>query len=472
MLFNSLEYVLFLAICFTAFWTVYRLRALRIGLLLVASYVFYMAWNAEFLVLIVASTVMDYAVALGIHRSKNVATRKLLLCVSLIGNLGLLGLFKYADFGVLAVSDTLSALGIAHQPHFLRLVLPVGISFYTFQTLSYTIDVYRGELQPTKSLLDFATYVAFFPQLVAGPIVRAGELLPQLAQPPSLDEQRASEALSLILKGMIKKIVVADFLASSFIDPIYDAPSAFSSSEILFSTIAYSCQIYADFSGYTDIARGSAKMFGLELPINFRRPYTATGPIEFWRNWHMTLSSWVRDYVYIPMGGSRHSKMRTYANLFFSFMIVGVWHGAGWTFVLFGLFHAITVTLNRVYRDLRGARRRRLVGGQRIGLGFVHFLFFSLHWPLFRSPNLATMREIYLQIWQGPWLPLRVPAGVAVVVGVFLLIHFSSPRLPATMATTIARMPAPAQAAITVGVAAVLMTVAHQHAAPFIYFQF
>ncbi len=471
MLFNSFEYVLFLALAFTAFWALAKARLLRTGLLLGASWLFYMSWNATFIVLIVASTVLDYLVGLGLGRWSRPAARRLLLAASLAGNLGMLCVFKYADFALGAVHEALLAMGVHADPVHLGLILPVGISFYTFQTLSYTIDVYRGRLAPTRSFLDFATFVSFFPQLVAGPIVRASELLPQLGRAPSLDLERAGDAIFRIVKGMSKKVLVADYLAVNLVDRVFEDPAGFGSGEVLLAALGYTCQIYCDFSGYTDIAIGSAKLFGFELPENFRRPYRATGPIEFWRRWHITLSSWIRDYVYIPLGGSRVGRGRTYANLFIAFLITGIWHGAGWTFVVFGLLHAAAVTANRMWRDVTG-REPPAAGRWRWALVALHTAYISLHWPIFRAADLGQLGAFYGRLLDFDFAHVRVPPAVVLLIAATYAAHYLPDGWTDRARARLVALPAPAQAALVAGVSALLMWIGTEQAAPFIYFQF
>jgi len=481
MLFNSLEYVLFLFIVFVLFWGLMAssgwwgatvTKVLRTLLLLFASWLFYMSWNATFIFLIIGSTVLDYFVGLGLARYERHGVRKLLVTCSVLGNLGALGLFKYADFFIGAASDALTASGLEVSPEPLNLVLPVGISFYTFQTLSYTIDVYRGKLEPTRDFLEFATFVAFFPQLVAGPIVRAREFLPQFDREPELDVKRASDAAFLILRGMIKKILIADFLAANFIDRVFDDPGAYSSAEAWLAVFAYTWQLYGDFSGYTDIARGSAKLFGFELPINFRRPFNSTGPIDFWDRWHITLSTWIRDYVYIPLGGSRQGRARSYANLFVAFVLTGIWHGAGWTFVIFGVWHATTVSINRMYRDWRGTDRPKAEGARRWALVLLNLFLFVFHWPMFRSPNVDNMFAMYGRMFAGDWEAFRVTPWVLACLVAVTVVHYTPSRWVDEAREGMARLPLPLQAGIVVALTAVLVWVGKQQAAPFIYFQF
>jgi len=496
MLFNSFDYIVFLVLVFGLFWWLEpstsgfarriaagspaRVRALattRTALLLVASYLFYMSWNAVFILLIIASTLIDYGVGLALGRTEEEGSRKALVTLSLVMNLGMLGLFKYLDFGLVATSQAAGLIGVAFDPELLNLVLPVGISFYTFQTLSYTIDVYRRRIPPHRDVLEFATYVAFFPQLVAGPIVRAKTFLPQFKNLPKLTGEGAQSGIYLIVRGLVKKVAIADFLASSLLDRVWDNPTAFSSGEVWVAVYAYTWQLYGDFSGYTDIARGSARLVGFELPENFDRPFNSTGPIEFWRVWHITLSRWVMDYLYIPLGGSQKGPYRTYANLFASFLIIGVWHGAGWNFVLFGLWHAFGVTLNRAYRQWRASRglsdRPPKGGWKRAVLVLISVHFFVLHWPLFRSPTVENIRLMYTQMFAAnDWASMRVDPWVfAVIVGVGVT-HFC-PRSWVDWFEARARgLPWPVFTVAVVAIAALLMHIAAGQQQPFIYFQF
>ncbi len=335
-----------------------RGRALgRVLILLLVSCVFYHAWAAEqagaykyLLALIVFTIVLDYYLALAIEASRSKAQRRLLLIVSLVSNLGILALFKYADFFLMQV------LGFdrGDLPHPftlpLGLILPAGISFHTFQSLSYTIDVYKGEIKATRSITELATFVLFFPQLVAGPIVRATELLPQLGKLPPFDHVRAADGLHRIVIGLFKKIAIADFLATALADRVFKDPSLYSSAEVALGCYAYAFQIYLDFSAYSDIAIGSAQLLGFELPENFRTPYRSASLQEFWRRWHISLSSWLRDYLYKPLGGNRGGSLLTYRNLILTMLLGGLWHGASWTFIVWGLLHGGGLAVTRAYQ--------------------------------------------------------------------------------------------------------------------------
>lgn len=472
MSFHSLDFVAFLLLVTVVYWRLSH--GAQNWFLLGASYLFYGWIHPWFCLLLGATTLVDWYA--GLRMQAVPEQRRRWLVISVVSNLGMLGFFKYWNFFTANVAEALDRLGLATSLPVLQVVLPVGISFYTFQSLSYSIDVYRGRLRPTPSLRDFALFVSFFPQLVAGPIVRAKEFLWQFGQRPKLSTAGAQTAVYLILRGMVKKVAIADFLATRLIDRVFDNPGAFSSTEVIVAVYAYTWQLYGDFSGYTDIARGSARLLGYELPENFDRPFNTTGPIEFWRNWHITLSRWVQDYIYIPLGGSQKGEGRTYANLFLAFFIIGVWHGAGWTFVIFGLWHATGVTLNRLwraYREKRGLPNTPPKGGwKRALLVFISVHFFVVHWPIFRGNNLANMLDVYEQMFAGDWAPVRVGAWVWAVIFGMAFVHFCPRRWVDGGERRILELPWPLMGVLVAVIGALLMHISAGQAAPFIYFQF
>lgn len=355
MIFSSWLFAAFFLVVFTAYWSL-RTRTSRHILLLVASYIFYMTWNPWLVTLIVGSTLLDYSVALGLEKLPTQRHRKLLLTASILGNLGILVLFKYADFFIVSLRTMLESAGIHTNLSTLSLILPVGISFYTFQTLSYTIDVYRREIPATRSLIDFALFVAFFPQLVAGPIVRASDFLPQLATVKRFNWDRLSSATVLFLIGLTKKVLIADNLAT-LVDPVFAQPERYVTRDLWIAMFCYGGQIFCDFSGYTDMAIAVARAMGFDLCENFRSPYLATSLPDFWRRWHISLSTWLRDYLYIPLGGSRFSRWLTYRNLMITMLLGGLWHGASWTFVVWGAIHGLALAVTKRINELRSATR-------------------------------------------------------------------------------------------------------------------
>ena len=339
MLFNSFEFICFFPIVFILYWLLKKSQYQNI-LLTVASYVFYGWWDWRFLFLIAFSSILDYTLALGIHRSTILKSRKLLLTASIIANIGILGFFKYFNFFIDSFSQLLTSVGISDNYSSLNIILPVGISFYTFQTLSYTIDVYRKKIDAVKNPVTFFTYVSFFPQLVAGPIERSTNLIPQFSNERSFFPKLASDGLRQILWGLLKKVVIADNCAI-VANQIFDSPSNTHSAVLILGMVLFAFQIYGDFSGYSDIAIGTSKLLGIRLMTNFKYPYFAQNISEFWQRWHISLSSWFKDYVYIPLGGNRCSQWKTARNISIVFLLSGLWHGANWTFVAWGAIHAL-----------------------------------------------------------------------------------------------------------------------------------
>lgn len=394
MLFTELNFWAFFALVGLAYLVLPHKAQNR--MLLVASYVFYGAWDWRFLSLILLSTLVDYFLGLRMAAEPVQARRKRLLWGSLAVNLGMLAVFKYFGFFADSFHAMLLGLGYEADPFMLSIVLPVGISFYTFQTLSYTIDIYRKELKPTRDFLDFALFVAFFPQLVAGPIERAKNLLPNIAEPRQLSWEAFSRGAVLCLLGLIKKVVIADGIAPT-VDAVYGAPDP-SRLDILFATWLFAIQIYCDFSGYTDIARGVAKMLGFRLMRNFAQPYFAADPQEFWRRWHISLSSWLRDYLYISLGGNRGGRWRTYRNLMATMTLGGLWHGAAWNFVAWGVYQGALLSLHRMLAGRHGGagegmRRSLTAWGLRILAIAAFFQVVCYGWLLFRATSFAQIAE-------------------------------------------------------------------------------
>lgn len=387
MSFVTLTYAVFLAIVFVAYWTVQR-KTFQNLLLLVASYVFYGWIHPWFCYLIAASTICDFLCGLGIARWRH--RRHLILAISLLVNLGMLAVFKYFNFFAANVHSALDSIGLSTNLMLLEVVLPVGISFYTFQTLSYTIDIWRGLMEPRRNLLDFALFVAFFPQLVAGPIERARRFLPQIETPRHWDWQRFQSAGPLLVSGLLKKMVVADN-AGVYVDQIFmlEDPGPWL---LLVGSIAFAMQILGDFSGYTDIARGTARLIGFELVENFKSPYLAISPSDFWRRWHISLSSWIRDYVYIPLGGSRVAgRFKLLLVTLTTMGLAGLWHGAAWNFVIWGLFHGAILFL---YRFLGFAGRWEPSRWWSRLLAWTVMIFLTLTgWLIFRTPDMGWLLE-------------------------------------------------------------------------------
>ena len=465
MLFNSFAFPVFLAVG----WAVYRLlhtrRLPRLLWLVLISAFFYGCWKPWYLLLIAISTLHSYHAGWRIDRTDDPTVRKRWLILGIAGDLLLLGIFKYGNFSL----ETVEALTGAPMPR-IPAELPVGISFYTFQTLSYTIDLYMGRIQRSKSLLSFTTYVFFFPQLVAGPIVRAREFLPQLVEGgrPRLDKAALGEGIFLILAGLFKKMVLADMLAARIVYPFFDAPANKSTLEALVALWAANFQVYCDFSGYSDVAIGAALLFGFVLPQNFDRPFWSRTPMEHWRRWHISLSTWLKDYLYIPLGGSRKGDLRTDFNLTMTFLLGGLWHGAGWTFVVWGLYNGLLLAGWRRW----GPKKAK----SPLGVALLTFATFNsicfglvfLHTPNF-SEAMAAFGSLFSPT-QAMTPGLLEPVGLGFLVFAAAL-HFTPQSWKETLKQGFAASPAWALGVTIVLVGGVLSLFAGL-ARPFFYFQF
>ena len=462
MFFNSVAFALFLPTVVGAYWL--APRRLRTGVLLLASYVFYGWWDVRFLSLIVISTITDYVVGKRLYAAREDSVRRGWLGLSLFVNLGMLGFFKYWGFFVESASSLLSSIGANPNPPLLEVVLPVGISFYTFQTLSYTFDIYRNRLEPEENLPRFALFVAFFPQLVAGPIERAQRLLPQLRSlPVDFRSIEWGAAATLIVRGLFRKVVIADGLAR-YVNDVFATPGEFGSLAVAVGVLAFSIEIYGDFSGYTDIARGTAKLFGVDLMENFRFPYSARGFSDFWRRWHISLSTWLRDYLYIPLGGNRRGRVRTYANMMTTMLLGGLWHGAGWGFVVWGGLHGLYLATERLWSDRHEHKPLRLPSP-------LVFVVVTLTWIPFRAPSLSHAVDVLAGLF-GPLQGRQLVAAPFIVgaLGIMsLIIDRADDR---GLANPVANLPSFAKG-MAYGAAIVTATVfASRTAVPFIYFQF
>lgn len=403
MLFNSLDFAVFLPLVFILYWFVFknRLKAQNL-LLLIASYIFYGWWDYRFLALIFLSSVIDYGVGILLNNEDKPSKRKLLLTVSITANLGLLAFFKYYNFFLDAFTDSFRLLGYSFEAGRLSIILPVGISFYTFQTMSYSIDVYHRKLKATSNFVDFMAYVSFFPQLVAGPIERAKNLLPQFYAPRKFDYTDAVDGMRQILWGLFKKVIIADH-AAVLVEQMYSNSEALSGSSLLLATFFFAFQIYGDFSGYSDIAIGVAKLFGFQLMQNFAFPYFSRDIAEFWRRWHISLTTWFRDYVYIPLGGSRGSRWKVVRNTLIVFLVSGFWHGANWTFLAWGLLNAIfflPLILTHHHRsNIEIVAKGRLLPSFRDILNILlTFVLVLLAWVFFRASSMHQALQILGEI--------------------------------------------------------------------------
>ncbi|MGB8329786.1 MAG: MBOAT family O-acyltransferase [Polyangiales bacterium] len=475
MLFNSLDYILFLGIAVAGFWLLARHTQLRMFFVFFVSCLFYMAWHPVYIVLILGSTLIDYVVGLRIHATNDEKARKRWLVASLISNFGLLGVFKYFNFASQATADVLNLLFSIEidKPPFLDVLLPVGISFYTFQTLSYTIDIYQRKLEPTRNFVQFAVFVTYFPQLVAGPIVRAAELLPQLQRKIILRDEQVTRGLFLIATGMVKKVAIADYLSVNLVDRVFDQPELYSAAEVLIALYGFTMQIYCDFSGYTDVARGSAKLMGLELPENFDRPYQSASPAEFWRRWHMTLSTWLRDYLYFPLGGSRAGPIRAYWNLWLTMFLIGIWHGASWTFVFYAILQSMAMVLHRFFYR-RAGRTRDTVDTWQVHAFKVfcalQFVVFSR--ILFRATSLENAADITARLGAGTYSIAQISLGIWAMLFLTFVAHYTPRHWFESIELRFKSMPVPAQGVALAAVGFALSIVATSEVVPYIYFQF
>jgi alginate O-acetyltransferase complex protein AlgI len=469
MLFVQPIYLVFFVIVFTAYWSI-RSNRRRKALLLLASYIFYGAWDWRFLSLIWVSTMVDYLVGLQLGRTAAAQPRRLLLALSLVVNLGLLGFFKYFHFFVDSFTDLVNALGLPPPgPTTLNIILPVGISFYTFQTLSYTIDIYRGKLEPTRDLLDLSLFVGFFPQLVAGPIVRAADFLPQLESRRLFSSVDVRWALVLFLVGFFKKVCVSDNIAPA-IDAYFANPQEYTAVSAMVAIALYAIQIYCDFSGYSDMAIASAALLGYRLCLNFDFPLLAPNITEFWRRWHISLSTWLKDYLYISLGGNRKGPRRTMFNVMGTMVLGGLWHGAAWTFVIFGMLHGMALLIHRGWVLLVGERFRSSRGWSLLCCP-ITFYWFCLTLIFFRAQSFSqawiTCRSCLL--FESPGTE-QLALSWLCLAALLLLVHWISYRRFVTEWWR--RGPDWAFACGLGLVVALIMTLVPTTTQPFIYFQF
>jgi D-alanyl-lipoteichoic acid acyltransferase DltB (MBOAT superfamily) len=455
MLLTSGSYLIFLALFFFVYWSLSANRRLSLLVLLLASYYFYALWNPWSLGFLLLISIIDFTNGLCIGAIERHATRKLLLLASVSIDVGCLFIFKYFNFFSSSTAVLLAKFGKPVSPALLNLAMPLGLSFITFRSLSYVIDVYRGTTKPTRSLLEYLTFVAFFPTLIAGPLVRAGQLLPQFRSRQTLTNEDGQRAIFLIMIGVVKKIAIADFLANNLVDRVFDQPQLYSSLETLVAIYGYALQIYCDFSGYTDIAIGSALLLGLKLPENFNSPYRARSLVDFWRRWHITLSDWLRDYLFVSFGGLRKHRFNLYRNVVLTMLIAGLWHGAAWTFVLWGAWHGLGLTVNHLWEARR--RKQKQKARQQWWIRAIcvvaTFHFVCLGWVLFRAGSLRATWEVLARLASLQFSMANVARPVVIVLLFGFVTHWLPQRVFDSASAMWNWLPSPAQAIVILTVA-------------------
>jgi D-alanyl-lipoteichoic acid acyltransferase DltB (MBOAT superfamily) len=465
--FHSAQFALFMLVTLALYWAAARRPVARLVLLLIASQYFYAHWGPRFLPLLWFSTLLDYTCGGAIARSSDPRRRKAFLLAAIVGNLSLLCFFKYWDWAAGGLKLLLGHFGLESPLPVLGLALPVGISFYTFGTLSYSIDSYRGHVKPARTLLDFAVFVSFFPHLVAGPILRAAQFLPQLEHPPALDTARLRSSLYRIGLGLAKKVLLADTLGRLLVDPIYGNPASSTGWMHLLAAEVFVVQIYFDFSAYCDIAIGSARLFGFELPENFNRPYISLSVREFWRRWHMTLSTWLRDYVYFPLGGSRVPEPRVCFNLIVSMVLIGLWHGATVPWLIMGFLQGVAMCVERFLERLRGGRPFATTPGRKLLAWFLTMQFVAISNGFARCDSLEHLGRMFGSFGEvgsiSPW----AWAALAVAAPALLL-----PARPLDrVRDALLALPTPV-IGVALGVVIGVVSALNVGGTPYFYFQF
>jgi alginate O-acetyltransferase complex protein AlgI len=472
MLFPTIDFALFFAGSFVLVWSLNNENLLKKFVLLGLSLAFYASWNWRFVFLILASGAISFFGGLYVDAAKSRPFRQaaLTLCIGL--DLLILVYFKYLNFLVAQILNFAHALSLDPGLAFVDVTLPVAISFLTFHALSYVIDVYRGRVSASRSPLDILLYLSFFPHLVAGPIVRAHEFLPQLQRPARTGDFSLGENLLLILGGLFKKMVIANYLAVRFVDPIFTDPSQFSRVDLIVAAYAYAIQIYCDFSAYTDIAIGVAALFGYRFPQNFNQPYRALGFSDFWRRWHMTLSVWLRDYLYIPLGGNRHGGWATMRNLMITMLLGGIWHGANWTFVIWGAMHGLALTADHRWQRSEAYRRLSGSGAYRTAAWIVTFHFVCFAWIFFRSSSVDDSLEFLGGIWTDNGAAVTVSWVLAPLLLAGAATHLMPEATRRVVGAAFDRQGMPAQIALGFCALYGVLVMAPASSAPFIYFRF
>lgn len=489
MVFNSYTFIVFFIIILILHNLPFSWRAKKINLL-IASYIFYAAWNPPFILLLWLSTVIDFFVGRALYQQENTYKRKLLLVVSLIGNLGMLCFFKYGTFLLENFTTLVNLTGLNYHPAKPNIILPAGISFYTFTTLCYTIDMYKRKSEPVKSMLDFSLFVTFFPHLVAGPIVRPPQLVPQFENPHQASQKQFLNGLFLLCLGLFMKVVLADSLLAPAANMVFNSSAQLRTIDAWMGVLAFSGQIFFDFAGYSTCAIGVASCLGFVLPQNFMYPYAAIGFSDFWRRWHITLSSWLRDYLYIPLGGNRKGSFRTYINLMITMLLGGLWHGANWTFVAWGALHGIYLCVEKFVKDISTAKVATLAYANvnempgsailrnkhlsNLALAMMTFFFINVTWVFFRSPDFTSawrmLNSMFSPIKSGtPLLSTLAIIEVCIITFLMVLAHW---LMKDTKVLTVAEKLPWWLLGIAWSIMILLIIWSQESSSSFIYFQF
>lgn len=469
MLFNSGLFLLVLLVVLFIYQSLYKNKVARISFLTLFSLYFYYKSCGYYVGLIILSAVIDYNISNIIYKTQEKNFKKIWLVISLVLNLGMLAYFKYTNFFIETINNFSSG-----NIGFIDVFLPIGISFYTFENLSYTLDVYRGEFKPIDKFLEYLFFLSFFPKLVAGPIVRAADFIPQISKEPVLNNKLVNRGLFLIVGGLFKKVVVSDYISINFVDRVFDNPLLYTSAENLLAVYGYTLQIYCDFSGYSDMAIGIALWLGFSIPDNFNAPYQSVTITEFWRRWHISLSSWLKDYLYISLGGNRKGKFRQYLNLFITMLLGGLWHGASWKFVWWGALHGISLAIDKAISGVFNFYKNsftKIIGW------FITFHLVAFCWIYFRASSFEVAQDIIKMIRKGPEWDLipKIVEGynkVFLLIAIAYLLHFVPSKIDTKIISKTENWPVPVKAVILAVMIYLVAQVKNAEIQPFIYFQF
>lgn len=471
LLFNSSLFLGFFLIFYIIYIFTRNYKHFRTGYVILFSLFYYYKAGGEYVILLIFSALINYILSETMDLTRKKATRKLLLTLTVLLNLGVLAYYKYTNFFIDNI-NTLLHKDLLPQ----HIILPIGISFFTFQAISYSIDLYNKKLRPASNVFDFAFYLCFFPQLVAGPIVRAKDFLPQALRRITLSKEDANFALFLIISGLIKKAVICDYISINFVDRIFSSPLSYTPFESLMAAYGYTLQIFCDFSGYSDMAIGIALLMGFKLPENFRTPYKSTSVTEFWKRWHISLSSWLKDYLYIPLGGNRKGKIRTYINLFITMLIGGLWHGAAWKYIVWGALHGGALAIERLCRQFFKLPEKNIAIN--LVCGILTFHFVTLCWIFFKADSFQTAIDLitnigYLEFAPDEWLViLDGYSNVFMVIAIGYMLHFVPERLTQMVRKGFETLPLVGKAVVIGTVFWLVYMTASSEPQPFIYFQF